>query len=118
MARQYANLFANHCYHPHIITPLDWGYLFKVYINGMIVAVEAANQGITVGEDTVPGLIFADDFVGMSESSEGLQKQIEKTLEYTRKWRVVNSERKKFAVVVCHEDKVNPVTFKWKWGEA
>ena len=20
-------------------------------------------------------------------------------------------------VVVCNEDKVNPVTFKWKWGE-
>ena len=24
---------------------------------------------------------------------------------------------KKCAVVVCNEDKVNPVTFKWKWGE-
>ena len=21
------------------------------------------------------------------------------------------------AVVVCNEDKVNPVTFKWKWAE-
>ena len=24
---------------------------------------------------------------------------------------------KKCAVVVCNEDKVNPVNFKWKWGE-
>ena len=24
---------------------------------------------------------------------------------------------KKCAVVVCNEDKVNPVTFTWKWGE-
>ena len=23
----------------------------------------------------------------------------------------------KCAVVVCTEDKVNPVTFRWKWGE-
>ena len=24
---------------------------------------------------------------------------------------------KKCAVVVCNEDKVNPVTFKWNWGK-
>ena len=23
----------------------------------------------------------------------------------------------KCALVVCNEDKVNPVNFKWKWGE-
>ena len=57
----------------------------------MIVATEAAKQGITVGEDTVSGLMFADDFVGISETPEGLEKQIDKALEYTRKW----SERNK-----------------------
>ena len=30
--------------------------LFKVYVNDMIVAVEAAKQGATMGEDTVSGL--------------------------------------------------------------
>ena len=59
--------------------------LLKVYVNDMIVAVEAAKQGVTMGEDTVLGLMFADDFVGISETPEGLQKQIEKALEYTRK---------------------------------
>eukprot|EP00904_Undaria_pinnatifida_P014142 jgi/Undpi1/9859/HiC_scaffold_28.g12313.m1 len=34
------------------------------------------------------GLMFADDFVGISETPEGFQKQIEKALEYTRKWTV------------------------------
>ena len=57
----------------------------------MIVAVEAAKQGVTMGEDTVSGLMFADDFVGISETPEGLRKQIEKALEYTRKWRVTAS---------------------------
>ena len=89
--------------------------LFKVYINDMIVAVEAAKQGVTVGEDAVSGLMFADDFVGISETPQGLQ-QIEKTVEYIRKWRVT-ANVKKCAVVVCNEDKLNPVTFKWKWGE-
>ena len=37
--------------------------VFKVYTNGMIVAVEAAKQGVTMGDDTVSGLMFADDFV-------------------------------------------------------
>ena len=85
-------------------------------INDKIVAVEAAKQGVTVGEDTVSELMFADGFVGISETPEGLQKQIEKALEYTRKWRVT-ANVKKCAVVVCNEDKVNPVTFKWKWGQ-
>ena len=69
-----------------------------------------------MGEDTVSGLMFADDFVGISETPERLQKQIQKALEYTKKWRVT-ANAKKCAVVVCNEDKVTPVNFKWKWGE-
>ena len=34
------------------------------------------------------GLMFADDFVLISETPEALQEQIETALEYTRKWRV------------------------------
>ena len=61
--------------------------VFKVHFNDMTVAIEAAKQGVTVGDDTaVSGLMFADDFVGISETPERLQKQIEKALEYTRKW--------------------------------
>ena len=57
--------------------------IFKVYINCMIVAVEAAKQGVTMGEDTVSGLMFADDFAGISEKPEGLQKQIkQKQIKY------------------------------------
>ena len=59
---------------------------------------------------------FADEFVGISETSERLQIQIEKALDCTRKWRVTTNVRK-CAVVVCNEDKVNPINFKWKWGE-
>ena len=51
----------------------------------MIVAVEATKQGATMGKDTVSGVMFADGFVGISETPEGLQQQTEKALEYTRK---------------------------------
>ena len=48
------------------------------YISDTIVAVEAAKHGVTVGKDIVSGLMVADDFMGISETPEGLQKQIEK----------------------------------------
>ena len=54
--------------------------LFKICINDLIVAVEPARQGVPVGEDAVSGLMFEDDFVGISETPERLQKQIEKAL--------------------------------------
>ena len=60
-----------------------------MYIDGMIIAVQAAKQGGMVGEDMVSGLMFADDVVGISETPEGLQKQIEKALEYRRKWKMI-----------------------------
>ena len=82
----------------------------------MIVAVEAAKQAVTTGEDTVSGLMCTDDFVGMSETPEGLQEQLDEALKYTRKWRVT-ANVKMCAVVVCNEDKVDPVNVKWKWGE-
>ena len=34
----------------------------------MMVAVESVKQGVTEGEDTVSGLMFADYFVGISYS--------------------------------------------------
>ena len=36
---------------------------FKVYIDDMIVSVEAANQRVTMAEHTMSGLMFADGFV-------------------------------------------------------
>ena len=94
--------------------------LFQVYINDMIVAVEAAKQGVTRGEDTASGLMFADDFVTNIRSTRRIAGTDREgtTIEYTRKWRVTASV-KKCAVVVCidREDKVNPATFKWKWGK-
>ena len=69
----------------------------------MIVAIEAAKQRVKMGEDTVSGLMFTDDFAGISETPEGIQEQIEKALESStlgrRKWRVT-AKLCKCAVVV------------------
>ena len=75
---------------------------FKVFINDLIIAIESAQQGVKVGDDMVSGLMFADDFMGISGTAEGLQEQIEKGLEYTRKWRVTANVNK-CVVLVCNE---------------
>ena len=46
-----------------------------MYVDDLMVTVAAAKQAVTVGEGTVSGLIFAEDFVGISETPQGLQKQ-------------------------------------------
>ena len=91
--------------------------ILKVNSSDMIVAAEATKQGVTMGEDTVSGLMFANGFVLISETPEGLQEQIEKALEYTRKWRVTANVEKCALRSLCNEDQVNPVNFRWKWGE-
>ncbi|CAB1099601.1 unnamed protein product [Ectocarpus sp. CCAP 1310/34] len=73
--------------------------LFKIYINDLIRAVEAVRQGVQVGGKSVSGLMFADDFVGVSETPEGLQEEIDAVVGYTRKWRL-SANVGKYAVVV------------------
>ena len=49
-----------------------------------------------MGEVSVSGLMSVDDFVGISETPEGLHKQMEKALEYTSAWYMESgSEREK-----------------------
>ncbi|CAB1104848.1 unnamed protein product [Ectocarpus sp. CCAP 1310/34] len=60
-------------------------------------------------------MLFADDFVGMSDTPEGLQLQIDAAKKFTDKWRL-SANVQKSAVMVCNEDKEEPVGHRWKWG--
>ena len=52
--------------------------LFSVFINDLLVEVEEAGLGVQLNNDeSIAGLLFADDFVGISGSSENLQKLID-----------------------------------------
>ena len=42
-------------------------------INHLILAIESAQLGVKVGDDMVPGLMSADDVVGVAGTAEGLQ---------------------------------------------
>ncbi|CAB1100845.1 unnamed protein product [Ectocarpus sp. CCAP 1310/34] len=60
-------------------------------------------------------MLFADDFVGMSDTPEGLQLQIDAAKKFTDKWRL-SANVQKSAVMVCNENKEEPVEHRWKWG--
>ncbi|CAB1111176.1 unnamed protein product [Ectocarpus sp. CCAP 1310/34] len=91
--------------------------LFQVFINDLLEVVEAVRKGVKVGdtETSVSGMLFADDFVGMSDTPEGLQLQIDAAKKFTDKWRL-SANVQQIAVMVCIENKEEPVEHRWKWG--
>ena len=62
---------------------------------------------------TFGGMLFADDFVGVSDSKESLQKLIDVVYSYCSKWRL-QANVIKSAVMVFSKDAVNGC---WEWGE-
>ena len=90
--------------------------LFSVFINDLLKEVEQAELGIQLSSGkTIGGMLFADDFVGVSDSKESLQKLIDVvyTCSYCSKWRL-QANVIKSAVMVFSKDAVNGC---WKWVE-
>lgn len=50
------------------------------------------------------------------DTLEGLQKQIDVTMEFARMWRLSVNDNK-CAVMLCNSSKVEEVDFKRKWGD-
>ena len=88
--------------------------LFSVFINGLLKDVEEAELGIEISNGKrMGGMLFADDFVGVSESRESLQKLIDVVYRYCNRWRL-KANVGKSAVMVFSKDRVEG---RWKWGE-
>ena len=62
---------------------------------------------------SIGGLLFADDFVGMSDSRKNLQKLIDVVHMFCNRWRL-KANVSKCAVVVFSKSKVPG---SWIWGE-
>ena len=88
--------------------------LFSVFINDLLKDVKQAELGIQLSSSkSVGGMLFADDFVGVSDSRESLQKLIDVVNGYCNKWRLKASVSKS-AVMVFSK---NSLEGGWKWGE-
>ena len=80
----------------------------------MLKEVEQVELGIqSCSGKTFGGMLFPDDFVGVIDSKEGLQKLIDVVYSYCSKWRL-RANVIKSAVMVFSKDAVNGC---WKWGE-
>ena len=88
--------------------------LFSVFVNDLLKEIEQTGLGIQLSSGkTVGGMLFADDFVGISDSKESLQKLLDVVYSYCSKWRL-RANVSKNAVMVFSKDTVNGC---WKWGE-
>ena len=88
--------------------------LFSVFINGLLKEVEQARLGVELSDgSTIGGMLFADDFVGVSNSEEELQRLINVAHAYCCKWRLKANVSKSAVVVFARE----LVEGSWNWGE-
>ena len=63
--------------------------LFSVFINDLLKEVEEAGVGVQLCNDrSRTGMLFADDFVGVSDSRENIQKLIDVVHNYCNRWRL------------------------------
>ena len=86
------------------------------HTNDMMIAVQAAKQGVFVEKDTVSRLMLADDAVGVTKTPERPQKQRRhySTLVH---WNMESDgEHKTCTEIVCNEDEENPLTLNRRWG--
>ena len=80
--------------------------LFSVFVNDLLIEVEKTWLGVQLNNGkSIGGLLFADDFVGMSDSSENLQKFIDVFHKFCNRW-MLKANISKCAVVVFSKSKV------------
>ena len=80
--------------------------LFLIFIDGLMKEIERTVPSLPSLEFN--GLLFADDFVGLSDSEQGLQALIDVVYAYSKKWRF-EANVAKCAVVVFRNEK----EFRW-----
>ena len=85
-------------------------YIANSIFNGLLKEVEL---GIELSSTRTGDILFANDFVGVCDSGEQLQKLIDVVHAYCCKWRLTANVSKS-AVVVFARDVVEGA---WKWGE-
>ena len=87
--------------------------LFLIFIDGLMKEIERTVPSLPSLE--LNGLLFADDFVGLSDSEQGLQALIDVVYAYSKKWRF-EANVAKCAVVVFRNEK--ELDGAWTWGDS
>ena len=86
--------------------------LFNIYVNDLFENMNNDNDGdIFLEEHKANILMYADDLIILSESKEGLQKQIGKLENYCTKWRLQINEKKTKVMILNRGNKLINTAF-------
>ena len=77
--------------------------LFLIFVDGLVKEIESKVSSLPSLQ--LNGLLFADDFVGLSDSKEGLQDMINVVHAYSKKW-CFEANVTKSAVVVFRNERL------------
>lgn len=70
-----------------------------------------------LGNSKVSGILFADDGIGMSNTPELLQKQIDAAIRFAQQMEKLSVNEKNRDAVTIDDGELEPVEFTWKWGD-
>lgn len=87
--------------------------LFALYIRELGIELMNSGKGVTVGDERIPGLFFADDVVLMADTREELQELLKIAGEYGNKWRLEFSEEKSQVMSLGQKHRTG---YKWTVG--
>jgi hypothetical protein len=74
--------------------------VFNIFINDIVEYINGDNSHApSIGQITIPGLLFADDLAVSSFTSNGLQKEIDQIVRYCKEWNLKCNLRKSKIVV-------------------
>ena len=68
--------------------------LFNIYIEELFVRIRKAGVGVTIGNDKLGCIGYADDVILMAEKSEDMDRILQIVSEYGMEWEVRFSTRK------------------------
>ena len=89
--------------------------LFALYTEELAVRVRESNLGIRVGNERLSILMYADDIIIMSESSEELQQMLNIVNEYSLDFGVKFGMDKSLIMVLNGDE--DDMDKEWKLGE-
>ena len=81
--------------------------LFSCFINPLLSEIDNCESGIMYSDFMVSSLAYADNIILLSDSEEGLQKQIQKLEKWCHKW-MLNINMGKTKVMHFHSNRQTP----------
>ena len=88
-------------------------FLFAIYINDIEKSIDTPDSGVTILHVKLLLLLYADDVVIFSHSSQALQNSINRLYDYCNKWKLKINTSKSFIVVFSKSQRYTLNSYKY-----